>query len=106
MAGNNGGRRPGAGRKPKPVVERKRNFASAILPDKLEQEKWGEQLNAELTLMSKTGLTVTVPDNTARREALKYLGDHKHGKAPQAVELVGKPGTPPIEVRITHVGLS
>ena len=45
MAGN-GGKRPGAGRKKKVVMEAWRNFAAEILSEPQEAEKWHELLDA------------------------------------------------------------
>ncbi len=99
MANGHGGARKGAGAKPKAIVDAKRNFASDILSDDLERQMWMELLNAtRVTSVQVIGAdqdapqyeNVTEPDNKIRLDALKYLCDHKHGKAPQSVKVEGE----------------
>lgn len=84
MAGTGGVRR-GAGRKPKPIVEVKRNWAAAILPDDKEREYWREMLENPKT----------------RQDALKLLSEHKHGKAPQSVQQITSGG---LNVTVRFIG--
>ena len=93
-----GGARKGAGAKPKYMVEAKRNFAKDILSDDLERQMWVELLNAtRITSVQVVGAgeekpqyeNITEPDNKIRLEALKFLCDHKHGKAAQSVKVEG-----------------
>lgn len=75
MAGT-GGRRHGAGRKPKAVtraeVERRQNFAGEILSDELEKRYWMQALQSENEKVSF--------------DALKALTEFKRGKAKETVE--------------------
>lgn len=70
MAGT-GGRRAGAGRKSNAIREARRNWASAVLSDKEEIAYWRELIEQPKT----------------RPDALKFISEHKHGKAPQAIDL-------------------
>ncbi len=73
-----GGKRPGAGRPVAALTEIKRNWAALILTDELEAKLWKECLDDPNTCM----------------DALRYLCDHKYGKAPQRLDLTGgEPGT-------------
>lgn len=91
-----GGARPGAGAKPKAIVQAKQNFASLMLPDERERELWEEMLTASrvtsvILVGDEDGAkeNITEPDYKIRLDALKYLSDHKYGKAPQSVKLGG-----------------
>jgi len=91
MANGHGGARKGSGAKPKAIVEAKRSFAATILPDDLEAAMWQEMLNAtRSTYVEGMGEPMTEPDYKIRLDALKYLCDHKHGKAPQSVKVEGE----------------
>lgn len=85
MAGT-GGKRAGAGRKSKEINELKKNFAAKILTNKIEHEKWSALLQSK--------------DPRVVLDALKHLGDHKHGKAKERHEHTGENGGP-IPVSIT-----
>lgn len=49
----------------------RRDWAAAILPDSLEKQYWQKQLENPKTQF----------------EALRYLSDQKHGRAPQSVAI-------------------
>lgn len=80
-----GGTRSGAGRKVQAVTQIRRNFASALLPDKFEIELWTQALKSE--------------DERIALDALKALTDHKYGRATQRVEETGPEGGP-IAIRV------
>jgi hypothetical protein len=81
-----GGKRPGAGRKPG-VITAVREWAHAVLSDAEEIKYW-------------RGL---IEDPKTRAEALKYVSDHKHGRAPQSVKVAGD-SERPMELIIKHIG--
>jgi len=85
--GIKGGKRPGAGRPKTKIVETKRNWASAILPDEEEREHWRDLLDNPKT----------------KAEAVRFLSEHKHGKAPQSLTVVGD-GDKPLRLTIEHIG--
>src|SRR5579862_6214012 len=76
--GQNGGARPGAGRKPKVKRAVKKVIAEAILASIDEMAAWHELLAAT---------TEEAPDYNIRFKALSYLTDRRDGKAPQGIIL-------------------
>lgn len=100
----NGGKRPGAGRKKKVITEARKNFAADILDDETERQKWDELLCATRTFYpSEDSGPVTEPDFRIRLDAMRWLCDQKHGKAPQTVEHLGEGGGA-IKVIVEHIG--
>jgi hypothetical protein len=82
-----GGSRPGAGRKKKEIVELKKHWAGDILPDAEERKYW-----QELLVNPKT-----------RPDALRFLSEQKHGKAPQSMQVSGDPKKP-LELIVRFIG--
>lgn len=70
-----GGVRPGAGRKPKPLVPLRKAMAEEILSSVDEVGLWAQLLNSD--------------DPRIRLDCLKYLTDRRDGKAPQTVPSEG-----------------
>jgi hypothetical protein len=85
-----GGKRPGAGRKPKVVTDADRAFYGGILDKKREQEIWGKLLNSE--------------DEAIVIKAIIYLTDKRDGKPAQAIEMTGE-GSSAVRI-ILHGGKS
>jgi len=98
-----GGKRAGSGRKAKEVKIARRNFADAVLSDPDEQAKWKEMLKANRTFYDSKGNSHTEPDNRIRLDALKFIAEHKHGKAPQTLEHTNKGGEG-FKVLVEHIG--
>lgn len=71
-----GGARPNSGPKPKKIKELERSFASDILTPEIESTKW------KLALDSR--------DQRVMLDALKFLSDHKYGRAPQEIKHDGE----------------
>lgn len=71
-----GGSRRGSGRKPKQIKDLEKSFAAEILTDQLEKDKWKKTLDS--------------PDQRIVLDALKYLSDHKYGRAPQEIKHDGE----------------
>lgn len=71
-----GGARPNSGPKPKKIKELERSFASDILNADVESAKW------KMILDSK--------DTRVILDAVKFLSDHKYGRAPQELKHDGE----------------
>lgn len=74
-----GGARPGAGRKPKPLVPLRKAMAGEILSTVDEVGLWGQLLSCD--------------DPRIRLDSLRYLTDRRDGKAPQTVPSEGVAGS-------------
>jgi hypothetical protein len=77
--GQNGGRRPGAGRKSKATKLLEAGFAAPFFDEKEQQRHWKSLLASE--------------DEKVRMDAVKYLTDRLYGKAPQSLDLNAKVDT-------------
>jgi hypothetical protein len=75
-----GGTRAGAGRKPKAISAARRSFAEDMLPAELENALWDRMLHSN--------------DDRVVLDALKFLTDHKYGRAVQRAESMGPEGGP------------
>jgi hypothetical protein len=71
--GQNGGARPGAGRKSKATKLLEAGFAAPFFDEKEQQRHWKSLLASD--------------DEKVRMDAVKYLTDRLYGKAPQSLDL-------------------
>ena len=75
-----GGARKGAGRKSKEVNDLRRAAASEILTDTIQKNTLRKLISSR--------------DARVKLDTLKFLWEHKYGKAPQAIEHSGRDGKP------------
>lgn len=104
-----GGKRAGAGRKTvKPQGKVDKAIATQVLDSIPEIEYWQDLIEAECSAVVGKGdnkQIVTFTDKRLRMEALKYLGDKRDGKAPQAIALTDPNGnTPVMRVQVELIG--
>jgi hypothetical protein len=81
-----GGKRPGAGAKPRAVAEAKKDFYGSLLTPIERRELWRKYLFSE--------------DNRTGLSALTYITDREEGKAAQSLKHSGPEGDDPVKVML------